>query len=387
MDKNLSVKTGIIEQDHLLTVDMDTWMFMDWDLNTDTYDTIAELMPEEEYKLCWVQKIIQFGDCYYFLQRNSKQIIEYDMWKGNVVRYGLDYVVGDNKCLLYSDAYVCKDSLYMLPYSCDGVITVFNMKSKQYIEEYKMADLIGEKTITNQGKKILSYIQISNKIWFCVEQSNLIVCLDLQTMKSTSLNLDAEDNLYMAMRGENRIYFTEMNGYHIWEYDDTSNIFRSFDVQKQHSKQEGKGYRFVYGTNQVVIAISKEMDSVDVIAREDESVRTIAFPSELCNIFELRRIDEKFFGYVVVKNKLYLLPFSGNGLLEIDLQSYEIKYHCLKIQHEDVVCRLNCHQKIFCENQDFKLKELIYILNIFQSKSKSKNVQTLIGRNLYQKLN
>ena len=64
MGKYLSTLTGLVENNHLYTVDIDTWEFLDWDLNTETCSILAELMPKE-YKLCWIQKIIKYKNSFF----------------------------------------------------------------------------------------------------------------------------------------------------------------------------------------------------------------------------------------------------------------------------------------------------------------------------------
>ncbi|MBO5144620.1 MAG: hypothetical protein J6C19_03670 [Lachnospiraceae bacterium] len=385
MDKHLSAMTGFIECGHLLVVDIDTWMFMDWDLNTDTYDTIADLKPVGEYKLCWIQKILKYKNSYYFMQRNSKQLIEYDAQKKEVVRHGLDYLLGDSKCIIYSGAYIWEDYLYMMPFSYDGMITVFDMKSKRYIQEYRMVDLFGNKEIFGRDKKILSYVLSNDKLWFCVEKSNLAFCLDIQTMQSICFNLDAPESLYMATGGEEGVFLTEIDSYRFYEYDSVFNIFRNHDVHKQQMNHKLKGYRFIFRSTQSIVAIDKEMKAMDIIGADDRNIETIMFPDELCNIFELRRIDGIFYGYIFKDKKVYLPSFSGNGTLEIDLFKYDIKYHCLKISHRDVVCRRYYGEKMLYENSDFKLDELCYILNKLQDRSVDMR-KTCTGLNIYKKL-
>lgn len=385
MDKHLSAMTGFIEREHLLMVDIDTGMFMDWDLNTDTYDLIADLKPDGEYKLCWIQKILKYENSYYFLQRNSKQLIEYDAQKKEVVRHGLEYPIEANQCVIYSGAYIWKDCLYMMPFSYDGVITVFDMKSKRYAQEYRMVDLFGNREIFGRDKKILSYILSNDKLWFCIEKSNLAFCLDIQTMQSNCFNLDASESLYMATGGEEGVFLTEIGSYRFYEYDSVFNRFRNHDVHKQQINQKLKGYRFIFRSTQSIVAIDKEMKAMDIIGEDARDIETIMFPNVLCNIFELRRSDGIFYGYVLKDSKVYLPSFSGNGTLEIDLSRCDIKYHCFKISHRDVICRRYSGEKMIYETPDFKLDELFYTLNKLQNKYDDIR-KTCTGFNIYEKL-
>lgn len=365
MDKYLSVKTGIIQNSHLLTVDIDTWEFLDWNLDTDTYEIVAELMPDGGKKLCWIQKMIEHDNSFYFLQRNSKQIIEYNMKRKKVIRYGTEYPLGDNSCLLYCDAFIWNDNLYMLPYSVDGVITVFDIKSKKYSQEYEMKKMFAKYGDIYNNKRILSYKRNNQNIWFCIEKSKLLVFLDLLTMECNCFELDAENGLSMVTGNGRRIFCTEDGKNIFYEYDKDINLFKSFDLQRQKNKN-GDGYWFIDSLDKTVIGIPKEMKSIDIIGEEGRVVQTIMFPDSLCNIFELRLTDWRFSQSIVDNNKLFFLPFSSNGLLEINLSNFDIKYHCLKIKHKDIAFSLIRQCKLIGENMNATLSDFLSFLNTFQ---------------------
>lgn len=357
MGKYLSTLTGLVENNHLYTVDIDTWEFLDWDLNTETCSILAELMPKE-YKLCWIQKIIKYKNSFFFLQRNTKQIIEFNSITKEITRYGTEYSIYADDNLCYCDALIVDEQLMMLPSHFSGEVSIFDLKRKEYVSTYRLDNMICSGSEPVFDGRILTYYKTSGTTWFCLEKTNKIFCVDFLNLTSKVYSLDEQAFLDRIWGNEANIFCADLEKAIFYTYDKRND---SFIKITPNNVGRNDVCRFLYVTSQkrnYVVFTDKE-DKLGVIKIGGVESFSIELPDDINAIFEMRNTFQKFSrNYILINNHFYALPFSGDSLIDVDLRNFDIKVHHLQVNGRDAIHSLQGKASAR-EYYDYGVKDLL----------------------------
>ena len=367
-DKYLSVVNGIVENEHLYVVDIDTWFLIDCNLQTDTCRVIADIQPPDFDGLCWVVKIVHIGREFFCILRNSKRIIVADE-DGKVSFYGNEYEIGANNWYLNIDACLCEKKLYLLPYYVNGSIKVFDLDEHIYLEEVPMVELLMPIDQTYYSKIIRNYVHREDDavVIFCMKETGMVYMLNLLEKKAEKLFFLNQFHFDMAVGNFSYIVLNEVSGYRIIEYNRTADEIKEYDFRKNFLNDNSTKYKFLAYANDCFWAISDDERMVELIYR-NEKLEHMDFLLKLKYVYEVRKPKHKYeFSRILVQDKnMYMLPFSTNGLLEIDMPRRKMKFHMLKISSKDIAYKHLEQSKIIQEDTNFSIKELLSFIFNFQ---------------------
>ena len=332
-DKYVSVLEGYIEDNHLYMVDIDTWFFVDYNLDFDQLSVIADIGTEMKGKLCWVKKILHVENEFFFIIRNSKKIISYNPEKGINI-YGEEYPIGIDEEVRYADACVLNDRIYMLPIKSDGCISIFNLKTRKYEDDIDISQILNCRMTESRGISRYIHNDKDDVVWFCLVGTDNVFKLDLRSLKAEHVMLDS---------------------YGAYEYvlGDEQNILGK-------TKDE---YVIEYYYEKLFLALPPQMDKLNMIYPEGNNKVEVMLPSSSKLIYKLRFYDAKFSKGIIKAGRLFLLPFSSNGIVEVNLETMKSVFHPSSISSLDLWSkRVRNDNGIITENEDAGLGAYLYAI-------------------------
>lgn len=336
--KQISTLTGLIENGRIYLIDIDLWLFLECDVETDTYRIFADIKPRDHEGHCWINKIIRMENGYYCILRNSKRVIFVDN-SGNVTFFGDDNPFYPNNRFINSDAHIVGNMLVMLPGTADGCITLFDLEKKDYVRDYYLSQLIELKQ-EHRNQRIVRYTWVDNdRLLFCINGTDLVYTLDLSKLIIETINVNPD--IYYSVRpgyGDFN-YLLSKNSPKISVIDNSMHTIEEHDLSD--AVDSGTGYRFCNEIEDRLYAIPASVDRIDTIS--GNTVSSILFPEEYQTLESLRNSKERASGVLTDGSKLFVLPFSSNGILEFDADSNEMTLHSIRISDDDFV-RIRFHR-------------------------------------------
>ncbi len=338
MVKYLSVVNGLIENNHLYVVDIDTWLFLDYDLNTGISELKADIQLEDyRGKLCWVEKILHIGIEFFILIRNYRGLVSINE-SGDVNYYELDHELGSDDSFYYMDMLIVDGLLYILPGYTNGLISIFNTEKHEFIKHISMDSLIVPQATHLVGRpaSIWSYVfdDSDGNVIFCINKSNMICTLNLRTMLIETSIGNSESTLMMLSGVNRECIILENNSYHLSRYNKyKAEIEIVGDFKRRVKDQTWHGYQMAFEMDDMIAAIPEDMYSIEMI-KDEEIIETLIMPKESKLIYEIRNYKGKFAKAIKDNNMIYLLPFSTNGMIVIDVDTHYMQFYELVVPQE-----------------------------------------------------
>ena len=355
--KYLSVEAGVLENNHLYVVDIDTWLLLDYDLVHGNCDCIADLQFDyDRCKLCWVERILHIGTSFYIIIRNYKGILEIDERK-KVIYYELYSQIGNDDLFFYMDACVINDCLYLLPGTLGGDILVFDIKEHRFINQISMMTLFDRGMKECKDANIWSYLHNDEdtKVRFSAEGSNKLFSLDLDNMVlEETITYNNAEFLYACGSFDTPILL-EGKSHRLYRYKDYG---ISLLGNEEYCNKECNCYSYMlsFCTNGKIYVVPESEDCVEIICGNNHE--KIVFPNELKLIYEVRNYNGKFSCLLQDCQKAYFLPFSANGMVIFDKHRNESYFINMTIPDSFLRAR-ELRKNIVKESDDVALEELI----------------------------
>lgn len=317
MSKLLSVLSGQIKDDFLYVVDIDSWDYMRVNLKTGDYDVLADLLPQGRGRLAWIVSFHDYKGATFFVQRNSKNIICAE--NGEVRNYG-DFTIGQNGDCINGGSVIYDRIMYIFPYLCDGSISRFDLDKRQFLEDVPFFDLLKLEDDYREKRNIMcDYIYEGNKVYFCVDDAPYVFELCIPDMKCSAVVTSETEPLSHICKDGRIVFGVWKNGMGYSEIDVESRI------SKHHSLESGVECAYVNRINEKVIALSFARQKAYIYDKKNTNVSTIDFSDISKNVKSVRnsRKNVVYSKCIRNKNSLYVLPFSSNGIIKLDIENEE----------------------------------------------------------------
>ncbi len=357
--KYLSTLNGLIENDHLYTVDIDSWLFLDYNTNNGECKLLADIRRTGEcYPLCWVKTIIHNQNEFYIVFRNYKGIVSVDT-TGTTAYYDLVRGFSEDKIFFYTDACLIDGLVYMFPGTIGGTITVFSTQKHCFIEDISMLGLFDKDMSLYRNNNIYSYIfdNRKRKVYFCINDTNILCELDIDKMQICTIYGDNADFSLVAGSIEKQILL-EKEGFHLFSYFPQEGIIECLGNFTQDKNEKEKRYQIVLYANNEIIALTSEMKRMEVI--RDKQVKFCIDISDYFTFDSSKRKSNRKFSIALLDSKyIYFLPLTVNEMLRFDFEKFKMDTISLKIPEKYLLMhslRQNC---FISETQEFSLHEYI----------------------------
>lgn len=328
--------------------------------------------------------IYKYEEKLFCFSKNSYEVAEFDLISKRFKYYC-------SKEGLHKQALICStcrvgDEIWMFREAFDPLVMVFSMRSGEYFR-YPI-------DIRNRGKEdkymwqyFESSINIGSQIWRCVPGSSDLIVLDTKKLESRVIktNLDIP---FLAMSSDDEVlYILSMDGKYVVKFDVDTNETTVYETGYTGTmdwpfRQGIKIETYFF----LLPCFEQTIVCYEIKEREMHFLKRLVLPKEFKKVHDIEH-KSLFLGWKIVGNHLYLLPFGGNGLLCIELDSLHISYFPIKISEQDYFAGIIRRLPLMYEEQMDLGNYLKGISCDFKNKSQNKNeVPIKTGKGIWEEI-
>lgn len=364
MGKYLSVNNVYFEDDKLIMCDIDTWILAEWNIDSGAHCVISRLMPIGRYgdpkRMGFFVGYFRVRDSIYCMLRNTAQIIEIDVHTGRFIRHGLQYKVNEASCLLYADTRMIDNKIYFLPYELTENILVFDVDTKRYMKEKTLEQILNLSINCTSENKIYKYIYRDEVAWFAISGTDIIAEVNYVKGKTYRI-IHSDNNKLKSISGdEEDIFAIGHEGKGVFSVEESGSVKLIVSCDDKYINN----CAFVKKVNDKLFLTNSDGSTYVYFPTKEKDRMRVEFPDTFMSIDAVRRVYNRPFSNCLYRNgKLYLIPFSSNGMIVIDADTLEVMHYKLEISEEEVLMEKSKRNDVFNENKAFSLDEYIrYVL-------------------------
>lgn len=297
------------------------------DLKSYKVKYIGRFENEEIWKGNLHRRVIRYNNTLFFIPYNAKGINSYDLTTG---KFGYIPVFSDNRTVRVADVVIKENQLLMFPGYNYQPLLILNMDTSEVISKPEWNKRAEECSCGPYGVMfdLAGICQAGNKIYMAPFSSNNIIEYDTDTDNIKSFSIDSKYHIRNITYTDNTFWITLTDSMDVLQWD---NVRNSIEVYKNNDTYAKVLYPYT-------IAFSHKNDvfvlpsSSEYICKVDMITKTLRALKNYPNDF--RRIRKDYLllhGYLIKNDKIYLFPRAANQLLIMDLNTYELTGHELRI--------------------------------------------------------
>ena len=331
MKKRLSVLNGVLKDNHIFMIDLDTWFLVDYETESGSYNVVTDLQREDIQHMCWFVKILVYVDSLVCVQRNSKEIVIFTPGIGTA-RYGSEYEFGEDIDIKYVDAHIYGNLLFMMPGNTNGNISVFDLKKRTYLNDFCLKDGIDstEKTIGGTGIYKWLFDEKNERAKTFVPGTDIILNIDFDGFHISIEHSGYECSFFGGSYQCPMVAIEPGGQNYVIDYDGEwkkRNVTSSYEMNNEY--KSAIKYLIHYGEYELIIPTRN--DRIDVFDQNGILKKTINFPDESKGDFRVRGSNIPTTSFVINEGKIFILPFSGSGITICDIKTGEVDFQPIEI--------------------------------------------------------
>lgn len=330
--ENICIADAYITDNILYAAGFEWNMLFKFDMKSMEVKKIGEFTKFKNPYSFQNRAIFKFEESLFFVSINSYEIAEYKLKRRRFYYFNIEsHEVQKEKLLVKS---VCRvnDEIWIFQEAVNRQVVVFSMKTRKYVQHE--INIIGE---INHYESLdwESCISIGTTIWRCVPGSSDLLLLDTKSLREQVINTKLPLSFLNINCNNGDLYILTADG-----RDYVSFNTSTFEVNIYDSKYVGiQKYPFwdVIKIDNILFSLpcfEKSIFCYEIRGRELQLIKCIQFPEEFQKVHDAE-IRSLFYKWKRIGQKLYLLPFAGNGMICLDVYSFEIVFFPIKIPEKN----------------------------------------------------
>jgi len=326
MNKYLSVLSTTMDNNNLILIDIDTWMMFEYNIETFELKMLDACFVIPENCLCWGIKMLSYENFYFVILRNSRRILGFDKNKNKGICFGEEYEILTDDDVLFLYAYISNNKIIMLPYYCEDKIMEFDLKTHHYSEKYSVYEYFSKRGIDVSKKTVLDYTETEDTVWFCIENTDIVCCLQKNEDKINYMHINCPEKLSKVSGDEEGIILLTKNAGKVYlktddEFEcvnlelyekDVNDYWDTIDMQRYCNKL----FYFCSIKRKIYVYYG------------DGRLKTIIkYPDNYRWLYEIRLDNDKYHynKYAIAGKVCYFAPFGTNGILKLDMETEKLE--------------------------------------------------------------
>ncbi len=295
---------------------------------------------------------------YMIAYSDAYEVMEYDINSNKLRLLYLHMMKG----IQIFNSFLVEDNIYLFPSSLAGDICIYSLKDNK-------ADYISWEHILLDincclKDKVINVNQCGENIYGVICDTSYVFRLSmLSGIKCDVYQLDEKYKVGSVSVVENDLYITLMEHRILLCINQDGEVreIKCFESEEECEETENYYSMSVIIDQEIFLFPFEGNNEIQIVNRQTMKQRKLIYP----NKFKKRRSGRFFWKPILFKNYLYLLPYSGNGILHIEINGNKIEY-------------VKWKNKGICA----------YIDNILASnKIGNKEFNMNLGKAIYQKVN
>lgn len=330
MKKNISTLNAYSKNNHIYMSDIDDWVLVDYDLNAQSVRKIYPVIDDLPLKLFWNEGIIEYGEWLYLVCRNAIRIIGINIHTKEVRTIANSVDIGENADFCVKNAVRVGDKIILFPGNIERTVWEYDISKETFKSIGSVSKIfntyISEGVIVSQqviGDEICFIIKDTTKIgWFNViskvgEIKEYKLSSNIAKILCVSNNL----NRFLVMTEDNSIYEIE-----------NDNVVR---INIKLARNDEMIRSAHYGENKIFVT-SNKYENIYLYDLEHEMTAIIKYPTEFSHVYAMRNFEGAFVGTLESDEKIFLLPFSANGMVVIDKKTNQLEWQQIAYDRFDI---------------------------------------------------
>lgn len=314
----------------------------------------------------------------YVFAIDENEVAEYDLETRK-----LRYFYPESRIRLSKAMVIFRDGDTVLSFGGSGeeYVCMFSLKNQKY--EYK-------KLIAKKGQVVAARANyeeplclVEREVWRCVFDTNIVYSINIDTLEVKSYKLEGQTGFWSILYQNECFFILSVDGKTITCWDKEREITKVWETGYKGYKEIP--YReLIPVRNGFLLPSARERRSIlNVTLLENGQVeRTeLSIPKSFIDLIDVYKVRFQFLDYFIENNKLYFSPFCSNGMLEVDMQTFDVGYHSVQMEAQEYLDICYEAQKMLPE-EVFGIDGLVR--NIMKRTKSLHNNESAIGQKCWE---
>ena len=328
--------------------------------------------------------IYKYQEKLFCFSKNSYEVAEFNL----ISRSFKYYHPKEDHCeadLLCSTCCV-GDEIWMFREAFDPMVMVFSMRNGEYFQ-YPIDNRNRRKEDKYMRLSFESSINMGSQIWRCVPDSSDLIVLDTKKLENRVIRTDLGIPFLTMSSNDGFLYILSRDGRYVVMLDVDTNETVVYETGYTGTvdmpfSQGLKTETYFF----LLPCFEQTIVCYEIKGRELHFLKSFILPEEFKKVHDAEH-RTLFLGWKILDNHLFLLPFGGNGLLRIELDSLSISYYPVKISEQDYFAGIVRFCPMVREGQ-MDLEEYLKAID-YSSKKDSQNrtgVPIKTGKSIWEEI-
>lgn len=263
----------------------------------------------------------------------GSSIVEYDI-ESNHMQFYINNLLKDTDCdnkvnhwtILY------KEQAWIFPQiliNTELPLYVFDLNKREYSEHISWNKALMEHGICGENHSITSILHKDEWVWIVVSGINELISYNLENGEMQLYSIGENIVLQSVSHDEYSFWLLAKNESSLLQWDQDQGIINKYEFNSDNHNLEG--YSNIAIVQDKIIVLPRKGEKIVILEKKTETLKTLdSFPKGFRRI-EGMETSSLIYGWKIFNNKLLLLPWSGNMLLELNLQTYELRGHSVEL--------------------------------------------------------
>lgn len=353
--KNIAFADAYIEGDLLYAVGLEQNMMLEYNMKNSKSRLLRwldeNIVPKGGYGNS--NAIFRYGESLFCFFMHFYGVAEF-----NLKQRQFEYYCPAN----YPKEQICAacrvgNEVWMFPKGEDKFVVVFSTKTKEYTR-HKL-DIEG-KIDRHVALDSENSIYVDGRIWRCIPGSSDLLCIDTEKKSGYVLKLGLQMQFQTMVYDKGFFYILSIDGRHIVVFHVASGELNIYETGYSGIR-EFPFIEVIRNENYFLCLPCFEQKIVhyEIKGKELQSAKYLKMPNEFKKIHDIEH-RSLFLKWKKEKDKLLLLPFGGNGLLSIDLNTLDISYQAIALPDKIFLERILQICPVYIESE-IELKDYIEV--------------------------
>lgn len=363
---------------YIYAVEHGSNILMQIDKNTYQVEALCQLSDFKKREKARTLYTCLYGNRIYIFTIEENEVAEYDIETGE-----LNYFYPESRHRFSKTTVIFRDgdTVWSFAGAREEYACTFSLKDHQY--DYKRLTADKEEVAPARVNYVEPLCFVERAVWRCVLDTNIVYSIDIDTLEVKSYKLDVEERFWSILYQNGCFFILSFDGKTITCWDKEKGITKVWKTGYAGDKEIS--YReLIPVRNGFLLLSSQERRSIlNVTLLENGQVeRTeLVIPQDFIDMTDIYKQRSQFMDYFIENNKLYLSPFCGNGMLEVDLQTFDVEYHLVQMEVEEYLDICYKAEKMLPE-EVFGIHGLVR--NIMKHKKSKNRIESAIGQRCWE---
>lgn len=376
--KSVSCFHSCRDDKYIYAVEHDSNILMQIDKKTYKVSALCKLNNFRKKEQVGTLYICLFENRLYIFTIEENEVAEYDMETGKI-RYF--YPESRHRFSKTTVIFRDRDTVWSFAGAGEMYACTFSLKDQRY--DYKRLNADKGEMIPARANYVEPLCLVGREVWRCVFDTNIVYSINIDTLEVKSYKLEGQTGFWSIHYQNGCFFILSADGKTITCWDKEKDITKVWKTGYAGDKEIP--YReLIPIKNGFLLPAARERRSilkVTLLENGQSEQVELLIPEDFIDQKDVYLRRFQFLDYFIENNKLFFPPFCANGMLEVDMETFEVEYHLIQMGAEEYLDIRYEAQKMLPE-EVFGIDGLVR--NIMKHKKSLNNNESVIGQRCWE---